>query len=445
MKKIGIVSLGCPKNLVDTEVMLGILNKSGKYDITNDEKEADVIIVNTCGFIESAKQESIETILEMAALKQEKCKLLIVTGCLAERYRDEIIKEIPEVDSVLGVGDYLNIAKVIDSAFKGEKSVVCGNQDNICHLEEERIISTGKAYAYIKIAEGCDNKCTYCAIPSIRGAYKSRKIENIIAEARKIASSGIKEIVIIAQDTTRYGLDLYGKRMLVPLLQELSKIDGIHWIRLLYCYPDEIDDNLINEIATNKKICKYLDIPIQHSSDKILKLMGRRDRKKDIENLIIKLRNKIPDIVIRTTLITGFPGEEEEDFLDMKDFIQRLKFDRLGVFVYSKEEGTPAALMKNQVDEDVKQERYDILMQVQKEITENKNKDRIGKLYDAIIEGISDDGIFYTGRTYAESPDIDGCVYITTREPLNIGDIRKVKILNTDSYDLIGDVIDEST
>lgn len=444
MKKIGIVSLGCPKNLVDTEVMLGILNKSGKYEITNDEKEADVVIVNTCGFIESAKQESIEAILEMAALKKDKCKLLLVTGCLAERYRDEIIKEIPEVDSVMGVGDYINIAKVIDSAFDGEKSVICGHQENICHLEEERIISTGKAYAYIKIAEGCDNKCTYCAIPSIRGAYKSRSIENIVTEAQKIARSGIKEIVIIAQDTTRYGMDLYGKKMLVPLLQELSKIDGIHWIRLLYCYPDEIDDNLINEIATNDKICKYLDIPIQHSSDKILKLMGRRDRKKDIENLIVKLRREIPEIVIRTTFITGFPGEDEEDFLDMKYFIQRLEFDRLGVFVYSKEEGTPAALMKNQVDDDVKQERYDIIMQLQKEITEAKNKNRIGKTYDVIIEGIADDGIFYTGRTYAESPDIDGYVYITTREPLRIGEITRVKILNTDSYDLIGDVVDES-
>lgn len=442
--KVGIVSLGCPKNLVDTELMLGILEK--KYEITATEKNADIIIINTCGFIDSAKQESINTILEMTQYKKRGCRAILVTGCLAERYREEIINEIPEVDAVLGTGYFSEIDKIITRIFEGKKHLVlAGNLDKVDYLENKRKITTGKGYAYIKISEGCNNCCTYCIIPQLRGSYRSRKIENIIYEAKKLVRQGFRELIIIAQDTTYYGIDIYGESKLVELLQRLSSLDGLKWIRLLYCYPELISSKLINQIAENKKICNYLDLPVQHGSDKILKKMGRRGKSKRIEKLINYIRKKIPDIVIRTSIITGFPGEQNEDYDILCDFVKKIKFDRLGVFVYSREEDTPAAEFADQVNDNVKQERYADLMNIQHRITVKKNEQRINRIYTAIVEGIADDGIFYFGRTYAEAPDIDGKVYFTSRKPLTNGDMVDVKILNIDEYDLIGEVVYESS
>ncbi|MCX7921812.1 MAG: 30S ribosomal protein S12 methylthiotransferase RimO [Clostridia bacterium] len=443
-KQIGVVSLGCPKNLVDSEIMLGLLKKED-YEITSDKENAEIIIVNTCGFIETAKQESINTILEMAKLKNDKCEILIVTGCMAERYKEDIIKEIPDVDAVLGTGNYTEIANVIKKAYSGEKTVLYGKLNEMDYLENERIVSTNKGYAYLKISEGCDNCCTYCIIPSLRGRYRSRKIEEILREARQLAENGIKEVILVAQDTTRYGIDIYKEKKLVDLIQKLSELEGIEWIRLLYCYPEEIDDKLIEEIASNNKVCNYLDIPIQHSSDKVLKAMGRRGNEKDVRGLINKLRQKIPDITIRTSLIVGFPGEDEEDFNNLYNFVNELKFERLGVFTYSREEDTPAAKMKQQVPKKIKEKRCDIIMNLQKDISGEKNKNRVGIVYKAIVEGVADDGIFYVGRTYAEAPEIDGEIYFTSQEPLNNGEFVNIKILNTDDYDLIGEVVDEST
>lgn len=443
-KNIGVVSLGCPKNLVDTEVMLGLLKKH-QYSITDDKQAADILIVNTCGFIESAKKESIETILEMAECKKDRCELLIVTGCMAERYKDDIIREIPEVDVVLGTGNYSEIAAVIDKFYKGEKSVLYGTLDALDYLENDRVVSTGKSFAYVKIAEGCDNFCTYCIIPSLRGRYRSRKIEDIVREAGILAKNGTGELILVAQDTTRYGTDIYGKHMLVELLQQLSAIEELHWIRLLYCYPEEIDDALIEEMAYNPKICKYMDIPIQHASDAILHAMGRRGRRTDIAGLLQTLKTKIPGIVIRTSLIVGFPGETEEDFEILKEFVGEAGFDRLGVFTYSKEEDTPAAKMKHQVPKKIKQERHDQIMKLQSTLAAEKNQARLGQVYEALVEGVSEDGIFYYGRTYAEAPDIDGTVYFTSPEPLEAGRFVNIKILNIQDYDLIGEVIDEST
>jgi ribosomal protein S12 methylthiotransferase len=443
-KKIGIVSLGCPKNLVDSEIMLGLLKKQS-YEITNDEEDADIIIVNTCGFIESAKQESINTILEMAEYKKGKCQLLIVTGCLAERYKENVIKEIPEIDAVVGTGSYGEISDIIDKAFNGEKPVLYGKLEELDYLKNDRVMSTNNGYAYLKIAEGCNNCCTYCIIPSLRGKYRSRKIEDVVEEAEKLAASGAKELILIAQDTTRYGEDLYSEKRLVDLIQKISKIESIEWIRLLYCYPEEIDDRLINEIADNSKVCKYLDIPIQHISDKILKSMGRRGTSTDVKGVLTKLRTKIPDLVLRTTFIVGFPGEDDSDYDLLKDFVKDFKFDRLGIFTYSKEEDTPAARMKPQVPKVTKQTRFDSLMKLQKQIAEQKNKSRLNKIYKTLVQGVSDDGIFYFGRTYAETPEIDGLVYFTSLEPLHVGDLTNVKILNVDEYDLIGEVTNESS
>lgn len=442
-KKIGVVSLGCPKNLVDSEVMLGVLN-NGDFEITGNEEDADIIIVNTCGFIESAKQESINTILEMAEHKKNSCELLIVTGCLAERYRDNIIKEMPEVDAVVGTGNYSEIADVIEKAYSGKKVLRYGKLDTIDYPEGKRILSTRKGYAYLKIAEGCDNFCTYCIIPSLRGRYRSRKIEDLVHEAAQLAAEGVGELILVAQDTTRYGIDLYGEHKLANLIQQLSAIDGIRWIRLLYCYPEDIDDALIDEVAKNPKVCKYMDIPIQHASDRILKAMGRRGTSKEVRELISKLRERIPGIVIRTTFIVGFPGEEEEDFEKLHDMVKQIGFDRLGVFNYSKEEGTPAAGMKSQIPEKVKLHRRNSIMECQRGIVLQKNKERIGRVYSALVEGVADDGIFYIGRTYAEAPDIDSLVYFTSSEPLETGSFVDIRILNTDDYDLIGDVVYES-
>lgn len=442
-KKIGLVSLGCPKNLVDSELMLGALKGSG-YQIVADSGEAQIIIVNTCGFIESARQESINTIIGMAALKKQSCELLIVTGCLAERYKGQIMEEIPEVDAVLGTGSYDKIASIINEAYEGRRPEIYGKLEGTEYLEGERIVSTGKGYAYLKIAEGCDNCCTYCVIPSLRGPFRSRRKEDIFQEAVRLAASGVKEIILVAQDTTRYGIDLYGGKQLAGLIRMLSEIREIQWIRLLYCYPEEIDEPLIQEIIHNEKLCKYLDIPIQHASDPILKKMGRRGGSGDVSRLLDDLRGRIPGLVLRTTLIVGFPGETEKDFKALEDFVKKYKFDRLGVFMYSKEDDTPAAKMREQIPERIKKSRYDKLMRLQLKISTRVNKSRLGKIYKVLAEGISDDGIFYFGRSYGEAPDIDGLVYFVSSGPVEPGQMVQVEILNSDQYDLTGEVKNES-
>jgi ribosomal protein S12 methylthiotransferase len=439
-KKIGIVSLGCPKNLVDSEIMLGML-KHADYEIVNHKENADILIVNTCGFIESAQQESINTILEMAEEKKRSCEVLIVTGCMAERYREKILDLIPEVDAVLGTGNYKEIAEVINRAYQGEKVVSYGKLNETDYLDEERIISSSGHSVYLKISEGCDNRCTYCIIPYLRGAYRSRKIEALVKEAKALAENGVKELILVAQDTTRYGIDIYGRKMLPELIRELSKLKGIEWIRLLYCYPEEIDDELIEEVSSNPKVCKYMDIPVQHASDRILKLMGRRGTIAEIRNALTGLREKVEGISIRTSLIVGFPGETEEDFQQLADFVREFRFDRLGVFTYSKEEGTPAARMKGQIRKNIKVKRQKTILELQNSISKEINAKRIGKVYKAIVDGIADDGIFYYGRTYAEAPEIDGTVYFTSPEPLETGCFVETRILNSEDYDLIGEVI----
>lgn len=442
-KKVGVVSLGCPKNLVDTEIMLGILN-GDEFETTNNEDEAQIIIINTCGFIESAKKESIETILEMAKYKSSNCELLIVTGCLAERYKEDILNEIPEVDAVAGVGNYEEIAEIISEAYKGIKVAKYGKLSEKAYLENKRVLSTKYGFAYLKIAEGCDNCCTYCIIPKLRGSYRSRLIEDIVKEAAWLAEAGVKEVILVAQDTTRYGSDIYKEKKLVELIHKVSQIDGIESIRLLYCYPEEIDEALINELANNDKLCKYIDIPIQHISDSVLKMMGRRTTSKDIEDLLVKLRERVPGIILRTSLIVGFPGETQEDFEKLFNFVNEFSFDRMGVFIYSKEEGTPAAKLKMQIPKRIKEIRQKKLLVLQNEISRKKNTERLGKVYKTLVEGVAEDGIFYYGRCYAEAPDIDGLIYFTSREPVAIGNYVIVKILDIDDYDLIGEVIDES-
>ncbi len=443
-RKIGLVSLGCPKNLVDSELMLGMLKSEG-YEIVSEAEDADIIIINTCGFIESAKQESINTILEMAMLKDRKCEMLIVTGCMAERYREEILEEIPEVDAVLGTGSYHEIVSVIKEAYSGKRVSRYGDLRDISYLDGERIIATGKSYAYLKIAEGCDNCCTYCIIPSLRGPYRSRKMESIIDEAGRLAAAGFKELIVTAQDTTRYGIDIYGKKMLTELIRKLSRIEGIEWIRLLYCYPEEIDMPLIKEIASNDKVCKYFDIPIQHASQEILRKMGRRGNSSDICRLIDTIRREIPEAVIRTTLIVGFPGETAEDFEALVGFVEKYRFDRLGTFMYSKEEGTAAYNMADQIPSKVKRSRYNKIMKIQKRISAGLNEQRLGKTYKVLVEGIADDGIFYYGRSYAEAPEIDGLIYFTSEEPLQLNQFTNVRILDTGEYDLTGEAQHEST
>jgi len=420
-KKVGMISLGCPKNLVDSEIMLGQLTKYG-FEITNEQDKAEILIINTCAFIESAKKESIDTILEMADYKKDKCELLAVTGCLAERYKDELKKSMPEIDVLVGTGGYAEIAKAIISSYASGKSAVYPELDSIGYLENMRVPTTGSGFAYLKISEGCDNRCTYCVIPSIRGRYRSRSINNILEEAKELAKAGRKEIILISQDTTRYGIDLYKKKSLVELIKKLSRIRNIKWIRLLYCYPEEIDDNLIEEFKKNKKLLNYIDIPIQHISDNILKAMGRRGTRAGIENLVSRLRNEVPDIILRTSLIVGFPGEKADDFKELLDFVRRSEFDRLGVFVYSREEGTKAAGMKGQVRKAVKQKRFHEIMEIQEKINRKKNSERIGKQYEVIVEAGSGNGIYY-GRTYAEAPDIDWTVEFSSENEPCTGDI----------------------
>ncbi|AGF55124.1 ribosomal protein S12 methylthiotransferase [Clostridium saccharoperbutylacetonicum] len=439
--KVGMVSLGCDKNRVDSEIILGKM--SDEYVITNDPKNADIIIVNTCGFIESAKQESIDTILEMADYKLNyKCKLLIATGCLTQRYGDELGKLIPEIDIMLGVNDYNKINELITDFIEGNKlasELLNYSDENI--NEGKRILTTQKESAYIRIAEGCNNFCTYCIIPKIRGKFRSRSMENIINEAKDLSENGVQEIILIAQDTTLYGNDIYGKKSLHLLLKELSKIEKIKWIRVLYCYPEEIYEELIDEIANNEKVVKYLDLPIQHISDKILKLMGRKTTKQDILNKINKLREKISDIVLRTTFIVGFPNEGEEEFNEIIDFVKEYKLEKVGVFTYSQEEDTPAAKMSGQVLEEIKKKREEQLMLVQRDISEEINKLKIGKIYDILVEGY--DGNKYCGRSYEMAPNIDGNVFFESDKNINIGKFVKVKIVKNMDYDLVGVVVNE--
>lgn len=441
--KICLISLGCDKNLVDSEHMLGLVAERG-YTYTDDEKEADIIIVNTCCFILDAKQESVEAILETAKLKREgKLKALIVTGCMAQRYQDEIKEEIPEVDALLGTSSYDKIAEVIDSIFSKIHSAKIDeflDLNRLPALSKKRYHSTGGCYAYLKIAEGCDKHCTYCIIPSLRGNYRSYPIELLLDEARQLANDGIKELILVAQETTVYGKDIYGYKALPKLLKELCAIEGFRWIRILYCYPEEIDDELIDVMTTEKKVCRYLDIPIQHSSDKILRRMGRKTSRKDLVNIINRLRKAMPDIILRTTLITGFPGEEYEDIKDLISFVKKMKFERLGVFCYSMEEGTPAADFDNQVDDNIKESRKKKIMKLQMDISKKHLKSLIGCELDVLIEGRLIDEDVYVGRTYMDTPGVDGYIFINSKAVYMNGDFVKSRITGASEYDLIGEI-----
>ena len=440
--KVGMVSLGCDKNRVDSELILGSINKF--YEITNNPKDAEIIIINTCGFIESAKQESIDTILEMAEYKKtHKCKMIIATGCLTQRYGDELLELIPEIDILMGVNDYMKLHKLIVDFIKTEQRVSSTTYKDEGVNEGERILTTNSHTAYLRIAEGCNNFCTYCIIPKIRGKFRSRSKESILAEANSLVNQGVKEIILIAQDLTNYGEDLYGKNQLHVLVNELSEIEGLEWIRLLYCYPEEITDELIEVIANNPKVMKYLDLPIQHISNNILKMMARKTNKETIIDKIDLLREKVPGITLRTSLIVGFPGETEEDFNELCSFLKDYKLDNVGVFTYSQEEGTAAAKLPNQIDEDVKIKRKETLMNIQRGIVRDLNKLKIGNIYDTIIDGST--GEYYIGRNYEMAPEIDGLIYITKGKVLKKGDIIKVKITNIMEYDLVGDVWNESS
>lgn len=434
--KIGFVSLGCAKNLTDAEIMAGILDSSG-HELCGDVEEAEVVIVNTCGFIDSAKEESIGAILEMAELKKQNCKLLIVTGCLAQRYSDEFLENFPEVDAVVGTGSYTEIAEIIERASNGEKCVVTGDISAPV-AEEERRINTSGAFAYLKIAEGCDNKCTYCIIPRLRGKYRSRKPESVIKEAKRLAEEGVKELIVIAQDTSRYGMDLDEDITLADLLLQLCQIEGIEWVRVLYLYPEMITDKLINTFKENKKIVPYVDIPIQHCNDAILKRMGRRTSKKQILDVVSKLRANIEDITIRTSLIAGFPGETEEQFNELLDFVREVRFDRLGAFAYSKEEDTPAALLPNQIDDDEKERRAALIMELQSEISKEKQKEKEGKTIKVLTEGYDEENFMYYGRSKSDAPEVDTLVYFASEEETEIGTFANVLILDSDEYDLTG-------
>lgn len=442
---ICMISLGCPKNLVDSELMIGKLKAAG-FQISTEPDQADVIVVNTCGFIDSAKEEAIQTILQMAEYKKNRCKALIVTGCLAQRYAKDMLEEMPEVDFVLGTGSYGDIVFAVKSALQqGDCNMLCAKLDAIEYLNGERVVSTSKSYAYLKIAEGCDNRCAYCIIPFLRGPYRSRAKEDVLKEAASLIKAGYKEIILVAQDTTRYGTDLCGKPMLAQLLREICAMPGDFRIRILYSYPDEITDELVDVIATEDKICNYMDIPVQHGSDAVLEAMGRRSLSGQIKERIAKLRSKIPDLYVRTSLIVGFPGETQEDYEILQEFVKEVRFDRLGVFEYSKEEGTKAAKMSGQIPQKVKRSRRNGIMKIQQAISKEMNENRLGKVYTVIVEGVSDDGIFYYGRTFAEAPDIDGLVYFTAQDALQLGDAVSVKILNVEEYDLIGEQVDELT
>ena len=443
--KILFISLGCDKNLADSEEMLGLLTAGG-HEITDDETQADAIVINTCCFIKDAKEERVETILEMAEYKKTgSCHALIVTGCMAQRYQKEIIDEVPEVDAVLGTTSYGDIVKALEEAVAGNHFEEFRDIDYLPDTGSKRVLTTGGHFGYLKIAEGCDKHCTYCIIPKLRGKFRSVPMERLIAQAEDMAEQGVKELILVAQETTVYGKDLYGKKSLHILLKKLCEIRGIRWIRILYCYPEEIYDELIETIRDEKKICHYLDIPIQHASDRILKRMGRRTSKQELIDIVGKLRKEIPDIVLRTTLITGFPGETEEDHEELKEFVDEMEFDRLGVFTYSPEENTPAAEMADQVPEEVKEERRDELMELQQEISYDRGQDRIGQELLVMIEGKVADESAYIGRTYGDAPKVDGYIFVQTGELLMTGDFAKVRVTGALEYDLIGVLSDEYT
>ena len=443
--KILFISLGCDKNLADSEEMLGLLTAGG-HEITDDETQADAIVINTCCFIKDAKEESVETILEMAEYKKTgSCHALVVTGCMAQRYQKEIIQEVPEVDAVLGTTSYGDIVKALEEAAAGNHFEEFRDIDYLPDTGSKRVLTTGGHFGYLKIAEGCDKHSTYCIIPNLRGRFRSVPMERLVAQAEDMAEQGVKELILVAQETTVYGKDLYGKKSLHILLKKLCEIRGIRWIRVLYCYPEEIYDELIETIRDEKKICHYLDIPIQHASDRILKRMGRRTSKQELIDIIGKLRKEIPDIVLRTTLITGFPGETEEDHEELKEFVDEMEFDRLGVFTYSPEENTPAAEMADQVPEEVKEERRDELMELQQEISYDRGQDRIGQELLVMIEGKVADESAYIGRTYGDAPKVDGYIFVQTGELLMTGDFAKVRVTGALEYDLIGVLSDEYT
>ena len=453
---VGFISLGCSKNLIDTETIIGKF-KNDKFTIVNDEKKADIIVINTCGFIDSAKEEAINTILEMAEFKKKKCKYLIVMGCLVQRYYEELKKALPEVDLFIKLDEYdefwykvENLVKegIVEKSKTTTKTKITEIPKMPMFSEDEflnRTITTGKNYAYLKIGEGCSNKCTYCAIPYIRGPFVSRKIEDIIEEANMLANKGIKELIVIAQDTTKYGMDIYGESKLAELLNKLSEIDGIKWIRFLYSYPEGITDELIECVSNNNKIAKYFDIPIQHISDGILKKMNRKTNKKQIVSLLEKIRNKIPDVTLRTSLIVGFPGETKEDFEELEQFVKIAKFDKLGVFQYSREDGTPAAKLPNQVHGNTKKARYNKIMKIQQEISRKKLEKKLNKEYEVLIEDISFDGKYYIGRTMQDVPEIDGLVYIKNNSKNSkenkLNKFEKCKIKGISDYDLIAEFV----
>ena len=439
--KILFISLGCDKNLADTEVMLGLLASRG-YEMTDDETQADIIVINTCCFIHDAKEESIQNILEMAEYKKTgQVKALIVTGCLAQRYRQEILEEIPEVDEVLGTSAYDKILDAVDAALAGKQEVMLADIDALPLPETKRLVTTGGHFAYLKIAEGCDKHCTYCIIPKIRGNFRSVPMERLVKEAKELAEQVVKELILVAQETTLYGKDLYGEKSLHVLIKELCKISGIRWIRILYCYPEEITDDLIQVMKEEPKVCHYLDLPIQHANDEILKRMGRRTSKQELIDIIGKLRREIPDICLRTTLITGFPGETKEQHEELMDFVDEMEFDRLGVFTYSPEEDTPAAVMPDQIDEEVKEKRQAELMELQQDIAFDNAQDMVDREVLVMIEGKVADENAYVGRTYRDAPNVDGLIFINTDEELLSGDFARVKVTGAVDYDLIGELI----
>lgn len=437
--KVGMISLGCPKNQVDGELMLDKLNKNG-FEISDSIEGSDVVIINTCGFIEDAKKEAIETILEVAEYKKaEMISAIVVTGCLAERYQEEILKEIPEVDSVIGIGANADIVKVCQKALLGISTSFYPDK---CYLplEGERLLSTPSHWAYLKISDGCDNRCSYCAIPNIRGGYNERSIESILSEAKTLADNGVKEIILVAQDTTKYGYKLYGEYRLAELLKQLVKIDGIEWIRLFYCYPDRVTDELIEVIANEEKICSYIDIPLQHCSKKILNFMNRNGSYESLKELLIKMKNRIPGLSLRTTFMVGFPGESNDDFEELCRFIKEIEFDKMGCFAYSPEEDTPAFEYENQIDDDIKKRRAEVLMDIQYSITQSVNKKRLGNTYKVIVDGVDEYNNFI-GRSYLDSPEIDSGIIFTSDKNLNAGDFVNVKITDYDGYDLIGEEV----
>lgn len=446
--KIGVVSLGCPKNLVDSETMLGLIHEEN-YEITNDPSEAEIIIVNTCGFIESAKEESINTILQMAEYKKSgSCKYIIVTGCLSQRYAEELFNELPEADAIAGVEVYDEIGSIIKRIMNGERFIMLErSKPDVIYTSKEtflpRILTTPSYTAYLKIAEGCDNCCSYCAIPKIRGPYRSKPMEQVLKEAKALAANGVKELIVVAQDTTRYGEDLPGSKLLLAdLLKELNKIESLKWIRVMYCYPNNFTDELIETFASLDKVCKYVDLPLQHASNRLLASMNRYDTREEVETLLAKLRKRIPKIVIRTTFIVGFPGETDADFEELKEFVEQQRFENAGVFAYSQEEGTVAGAMPNQIPDEIKQERYHELMALQAQISEEIHKDTEGQTLEVLVEGIEEDGSgLHYGRSYREAPDIDGLVFIENPGDIKPGCFVKVNILQGFTYESVGERI----